>query len=54
MEGIVDADIILNICEFFGRGVIKVFKGLLWDFKTNSPCKFGAKIIVARLIKCNR
>ena len=41
----------LNKGEVFERGVINVFKGLSWDFKTNSPCKFGAKIIVTGLIK---
>ncbi|KLP38640.1 DUF4942 domain-containing protein, partial [Enterobacter ludwigii] len=33
----------LNKGEVFERGVINVFKGLSWDFKTNSPCKFGTK-----------
>ncbi|EIQ80483.1 DUF4942 domain-containing protein [Escherichia coli] len=40
--------------EVFERGVINVFKGLSWDFKTNSPCKFGAKIIVTGLVKYDR
>lgn len=40
--------------EVFERGVINVFKGLSWDFKTNNPCKFGAKIIVTGLVKCDR
>lgn len=40
--------------EVFERGVINVFKGLSWDFKTNSPCKFGKKIIVTGLVKCER
>ncbi|MCU6244206.1 DUF4942 domain-containing protein [Enterobacter asburiae] len=44
----------LNKGEVFERGVINVFKGLSWDFKTNSPCKFGAKIIVSGLVKCDR
>lgn len=44
----------LNKGEVFERGVINVFKGLSWDFKTNSPCKFGAKIIVTGLVKCDR
>ena len=44
----------LNKDEVFERGVINVFKGLSWDFKTNSPCKFGAKIIVSGLVKCDR
>lgn len=27
--------------DVFERGIINVFKGLSWDFKTNSPCSFG-------------
>ncbi|MGC6031141.1 DUF4942 domain-containing protein [Enterobacter kobei] len=44
----------LNKGEVFERGVIIVFKGLSWNFKTNCPCKFGAKIIVTGLVKCDR
>lgn len=44
----------LNKGEVFERGVINVFKGLSWDFKTNSPCKFGTKIIITGLVKCDR
>lgn len=44
----------LNKGEVFERGVINVFKGLSWDFKTNSPCKFGKKIIVTGLVKFER
>ncbi|KLP46324.1 DUF4942 domain-containing protein [Enterobacter ludwigii] len=44
----------LNKGEVFERGVINVFRGLSWDFKTNSPCKFGGKIIVTGLVKCDR
>lgn len=40
--------------EVFERGVINVFQGLSWDFKTNSPCKFGKKIIVTGLVKYDR
>ncbi|ECG5644436.1 DUF4942 domain-containing protein [Salmonella enterica subsp. enterica serovar Poona] len=40
--------------EVFERGVINVFKGLNWDFKSNSPCKFGKKIIVTGLVKHDR
>lgn len=40
--------------EVFERGVINVFKGLSWSYKTNSPCKFGTKIIVTGLVKCDR
>lgn len=44
----------LNKGKVFERGVINVFKGLSWDFKTNSPCKFGVKIIVTGLVKYDR
>ncbi|MGK2892973.1 DUF4942 domain-containing protein [Klebsiella michiganensis] len=44
----------LNKGEVFERGVINVFKGLSWDYRTNSPCKFGTKIIVSGLVKCDR
>ncbi|HEF0099542.1 TPA: DUF4942 domain-containing protein [Citrobacter youngae] len=37
--------------EVFECGVINVFKSLSWSYKTNSPCKFGAKIIVSGLVK---
>lgn len=40
--------------EVFERDVINVFKSLSWDFKTNSPCKFGREIIVTGLVKCDR
>lgn len=43
-----------NKSEVFERGVINVFKSLSWNFKTNSPCKFGKKIIVTGLVKCDR
>jgi hypothetical protein len=43
-----------NKGEVFERGAINVFKGLSWDFKSNSPCKFGKKIIVTGLVKCDR
>ncbi|EFH3552826.1 DUF4942 domain-containing protein [Escherichia coli] len=44
----------LNKGEVFERGVINVFKGLSWNYKTNSPCKFGGKIIVSGLVKYDR
>ncbi|EGT0625561.1 DUF4942 domain-containing protein [Citrobacter freundii] len=44
----------LNKGEVFERGVINVFKSLSWDFKSHSPCKFGAKIIVTGLVKYDR
>ncbi|EPA9502819.1 DUF4942 domain-containing protein, partial [Escherichia coli] len=35
-----------NKDEVFERGVINVFRGLSWNYKTNCPCKFSSKIIV--------
>jgi len=40
--------------EVFERGVINVFKGLSWDYKTNRPCSFGKKIIISNLVTHNR
>ncbi|CNI43546.1 restriction endonuclease subunit M [Yersinia frederiksenii] len=40
--------------EVFERGIINVFKGLCWDYKSNSPCKFGKKIIVDGLVQYDR
>ncbi|WP_431223381.1 DUF4942 domain-containing protein [Serratia sp. L9] len=40
--------------EVFERGVINVFKGLSWDYKSNLPCKFGKKIIVDGLVQYDR
>lgn len=40
--------------EVFERGIINLFKGLSWDFKTNSPCYFGKKIIINNLVTHNR
>ncbi|HGM6910862.1 TPA: DUF4942 domain-containing protein [Serratia marcescens] len=40
--------------EVFERGVINVFKGLSWNYKTNSPCSFGKKIIINNLVTHNR
>ncbi len=40
--------------DVFERGVLNVFKSLSWDFKTNSPSKFGGKIIVTGLVKYDR
>ncbi|MGI8465896.1 DUF4942 domain-containing protein [Pectobacterium punjabense] len=39
--------------EVFERGIINVFKGLSWDYKTNHPCYFGKKII-SNLVTYNR
>ncbi|TCZ59214.1 DUF4942 domain-containing protein [Klebsiella grimontii] len=38
----------------FERVVINVFKALSWDYKTNSPCRFGKKIIMDGLVSYNR
>lgn len=37
--------------DTFEQGVIDLFKSLSWDYKTNSPCRFGKKIIVSRLME---
>ena len=44
----------LNKMDVFERGIINVFKGLSWDYKTNSPCSFGKKIIINNLVSHNR
>ncbi|QJU37897.1 DUF4942 domain-containing protein [Serratia marcescens] len=43
-----------NKGEVFERGVINVFKGLSWDYKTNNPRSFGKKIIINNLVTYNR
>ena len=43
-----------NKQDVFERGIINVFKGLSWDYKTNNPCCFGKKIIVNNLVKHDR
>ncbi|CNI79689.1 z1226 protein [Yersinia pekkanenii] len=40
--------------EVFERGVINLFKGLSWHYKTNSPCRFGKKLIISNLVSCNQ
>ncbi|CNK94083.1 DUF4942 domain-containing protein [Yersinia frederiksenii] len=40
--------------EVFERGVINLFKGLSWHYKTNSPCRFGKKVIMSNLVSCNQ
>ena len=40
--------------EVFERGIINVFKGLSWDYKTNNPCFFGKKIIINNLVNHNQ
>ena len=44
----------LNKRDVFERGIINVFKGLSWDYKTNSPCIFGKNIIINNLVTHNR
>ncbi|HFV9294737.1 TPA: DUF4942 domain-containing protein [Serratia fonticola] len=44
----------LNKIDVFERGIINFFRGLSWDYKTNSPCRFGKKIIINNLVKHNR
>ncbi|CAI1541473.1 Uncharacterised protein [Serratia fonticola] len=39
--------------EVFERGIINVFKALSWHYKTNSPCRFGKKVIVSNLVSYN-
>lgn len=40
--------------EVFEREIINVFKGLSWNYKSNSPCKFGKKVIVDGLVQYDR
>ncbi|EPI8440360.1 DUF4942 domain-containing protein [Salmonella enterica subsp. enterica] len=40
-----------NKQDVFERGIINVFKGLSWDYKTINPCCFGKRIIVNGLVK---
>ncbi|MGX9240688.1 DUF4942 domain-containing protein [Pantoea dispersa] len=44
----------LNKMDVFERGIINIFKGLSWDYKTNSPCSFGKKVIINNLVSHNR
>ncbi len=44
----------LNKMDVFERGIVNVFKGLSWDYKTNSPRSFGKKIIINNLVTHNR
>lgn len=43
-----------NKHDVFERGIINVFKGLSWDYRTNHPCYFGKRIIVNNLVKHDR
>lgn len=40
-----------NKQDVFERGIINVFKGLSWYYKTNNPCCFGKRIIINNLVK---
>ncbi|EOC0265729.1 DUF4942 domain-containing protein [Cronobacter dublinensis] len=44
----------LTKMDVFERGIINVFKGMSWDYKTNSPCSFGKKIIINNLVTYDR
>ncbi|UYB59711.1 DUF4942 domain-containing protein [Klebsiella michiganensis] len=44
----------LNKMDVFERGIINIFKGLSWNYKTNSPCSFGKRIIINNLVTHNR
>lgn len=33
--------------DLMERGVLRVFKGLSWDYKTNQPVRFGMKTIIS-------
>jgi hypothetical protein len=35
---------------FFERGVVELFRGLSWDYKTNQPVAFGKRIIIRYLV----
>ena len=32
--------------DMFERGIIEIYKGLSWDYKTNQPFRFGKRIII--------
>ncbi len=36
--------------EMFERGVLAVFHALSWDYKTNSPVRFGKRLILRRIV----
>lgn len=40
--------------EMFERGVIRCFRGLSWDYKTNQPFCFGKRIIINGLFSYSR
>lgn len=43
-----------NKQDVFERGIINVFKGLSWHYKTNNPRYFGKRIIVNSLVKYDK
>lgn len=44
----------LDKMDVFERGIINIFKELSWDYKANSPCSFGKRIIINNLVTYNR
>ena len=46
-------DLHVNRQDMFNRGVLNIFKGLSWDYKTNSPWKFGKRLIVTYISSWN-
>jgi hypothetical protein len=37
--------------EMFERGVLAVFRALSWEYKTNTPVRFGKRLILDRIIE---
>lgn len=37
-----------------GRGVIELFRGLSWNYKSNLPVRFGSKLVAERVLNCDR
>lgn len=35
-----------NRGDMFERGIVEIYKGLSWDYKTNQPFKFGKRVIL--------
>lgn len=40
--------------EMFDRGVIACFRKLSWNYKTNSPVKFGKRLVLTNMIGTHR
>jgi hypothetical protein len=38
--------------DLFERGVIALFRSLSWSYKSNSPVKFGKRVVVRNLVNC--